>query len=143
VRKLKIKPSLIPGAGKGLFVWDTTKQPGEVVFKTGQVVTPYEGQHVSRAEVAQRYAGRTAPYAVAISETRAIDSALLRGTGSLVNSFANHQNSRLSVNPRRDSATIIATRPLRNHEEIYASYGNSYRFPEQDGTSYTLKSVRK
>jgi hypothetical protein len=62
VRKLKIKQSLIPGAGKGLFVWDTTKPAGEVVFRRNQLVTPYEGEHVTAEELQERYGDFTAPY---------------------------------------------------------------------------------
>ena len=71
--------------GKGLFAW----APGgghAMVFRTGDPLVVYEGEHVATAQIDQRYGPRTtAPYALKIKQNHFVDAACKRGIGSIAN----------------------------------------------------------
>lgn len=134
---LKIKPSLIPGAGKGLFAYDPLcRDPNEVLFKRGETICKYYGEVLNLDQLIERYGNKTAPYAIGVSSSRFEDAARVRGIGSLANTLPNHNNATISVHHGR--ASIKATKPIRNGDEIYLSYGRSYKLNEV-GSSYSTK----
>lgn len=133
LKRLKIQESTLPGAGRGLFAVDPEKQPGSIVFRTGQKIADYDGDMITAADAARRYGPNTGPYAIASTRQRREDAACRRGVGSLANTArgtGRRNNARLS---RRNDGThtLKATRPIRNHEEILIPYSGSYRFDGQ------------
>ncbi len=79
VAHLRIGPSTVPGAGKGLFAHAGVPHagPNAVVFRNGEVILPYRGEALTRAQLHTRYGPHgTAPYAlgskcrVALSSTQ-------------------------------------------------------------------------
>ena len=126
-QNLKIKDSTIPQAEKGLFAFDRRKGPNETIFKKDQTITKYNGETITQVEKQNRYGNKTAPYAVQVGR-RIIDSALERGVGSLANTRPAHNNATFSVSTRNNipSAKIKATKPIKNNQEIFLSYGPAY-----------------
>lgn len=140
--KLKIAPSTIPGAGKGLFAYDRTKGPDDIVFKgprpsryainkTGDKICPYHGEAITPEQAQERYGDHTAPYAVLVNQRKIEDAALERGAGSLINA-----KPRVSANCEfvhsRDgqSMSIFARKNIRNNQELFLNYGAAYELHE-------------
>jgi hypothetical protein len=126
---LKIKTSLIPNAGKGLFAIE----PGnadldEVLFDKGDTICAYKGELINLATLNERYGQYTAPYTIQISANSFEDAAKTRGIGSLANTKPNHQNATISIYQGR--ASLKATKDIKNGQEIYLSYGRQYRLHE-------------
>lgn len=138
---VEIKQSTIPNAGLGLFVKDRTRDDNEVIFRANDTIVPYSGELLpnGRQTILNRYGMNTAPYGIAISEARGDfeDGALRRGVGTLVNHKPHSQaNSRIGItNTQPRKAQIKATKNIRNGQEIFASYGNTYNFNENVETS--------
>lgn len=162
IKKLKIKPSTIQGAGKGLFVSDKTKAIGEVVFFKHSKVADYNGVIKTRQQLTQQYRGHTAPYAVELVGNSNIDAADKRSVGSLVNhkelydedtdnpipmrvqnDYANCVLARERQNRRVVGIYLKAIRDIRNGEELFASYGDEYDFEEEDEVRYSTKPYYK
>lgn len=141
-QQLKIKDSTIPEAEKGLFAFNRKKGPNETIFKKDQIITPYNGQNISHAETTARYGDFTAPYAVEVGK-RVIDSALQRGVGSLANTNPKKNNATFVVSTRNNipSAKVKATKPIKNNQEIFLSYGRAYRLHEPS-VSFVTKTTR-
>ena len=139
---LKIKDSTIPQAEKGLFAFDRKKGPNETIFKKDQVITQYNGETITQAEKQNRYGNKTAPYAVQVGR-RIIDSALQRGVGSLANTRPAHNNATFSVSTRNNipSAKLKATKPIKNNQEIFLSYGPAYALHDPS-VSFVTKTTR-
>lgn len=141
-KHLRIKDSLIPHAGKGLFVEDKTKANGAIIFKKGDKIVDYVGEIVTMQELDARYGEvNTAPYGVEINKkaNRFEDAACRRGAGSLINqgteSGATKYNCELSLGGRRKDRVIIkATANIKNGKELYTDYGHQYSF--DDDTRY-------
>lgn len=148
-KHLAIKPSTIAGAGKGLFAIRTkTKgltqaQKDAPIFKKDQVITKYEGQEITNAELRARYDKQTppvveytAPYAFAFrhnDEVIIVDSACKRGIAALANAKPhNRANAKLT-----SRGNLTATKNIRDGQEIFTSYGKSYKMNEP--TSYSTK----
>ena len=154
---LEVRPSLIPGAGRGVFVHDTSAKPGQPVFTTGQKICDYDGEIITQKELERRYGEYTAPYGLMLlpgtsedhanpgPETMYEDAGAHLGIGSLIN----HQEKGGQVNcefvvPKRGAgagagAFIRATRPIYEGEELYLHYGEYYQF-EEPGVTYTYTS---
>lgn len=117
-----IRPSTIPGAGLGLFALQE--------FKSGELIAPYKGEILTRAQMNERYDledGGLAPYALQINANTFIDSACSRGTGAFINTKPRHNNARFSVYSGRaghpPSASVRATKRIAPGEEIFVDYG--------------------
>lgn len=131
--------------GKGLFALDPTTEPNAVIFRTGQTIVKYEGEVLRTAEVERRYGEYTAPYAAKMNDNNIIDSACLRGVGSLINHAPEaRKNCRFSY-PRNGGLQIKATKNIRNGRELFINYnaGNQrgeprYLFNEA-GVRHTTK----
>jgi len=132
---LQVKTSTIPEAGEGLFA---RKGPVDdrsiVVFKPGEVVCQYNGEIISQQTLESRYGQFTAPYGVELRAGRKEDGALSRGIGTLINHYPRKKNCRIAIN-RANRAQIISTKRIFNGDELYVSYGKSYRFNENVETS--------
>ena len=139
-KKLRIKQSTIPGAGKGLFAMDKHAGANEIIFRIGDKIVVYNGEVVTHAELNRRYGDRfTAPYAV--SEGRAVvDAACTRGVGSIANyaTGGKRNNAQFSYNRRTKLFTLVATKNIRNGAEIFVTYGRAYRL--HDRASHTTRS---
>ena len=145
-RHLRIKPSTIHNAGKGLFAEDSTQAPNAIIFRRDDDIIEYIGETIDRAELNRRYHHHTAPYALQVrgdnNNPLYIDAATIRGVGSLSNHRAgHHQNARLVVNFQNNTARLRATKNIRNGEEIFVSYGHQYDVNEA-GVQYRTKGVR-
>lgn len=127
--KLAIKPSLIPGAGKGLFAHDP--RANGPVFKRGDVITYYKGEDVTNAILQDRYGDYTAPYAIQTTSTQFEDAACRRGIGSLANHppTARRANTLFSYDDA-GKALLMAKKTIYHGDEILVSYGNKYGFDE-------------
>ena len=141
IKNLRIKPSNIPQAGKGLFAMDPLTNDTKKVFSKGERIVEYDGELMHHAELERRYGEYTAPYGVMISQNRDLyeDAALHRGVGSLCNHAAGGRaNARLAVSHSR--IILIATKNIRNGDEILVNYGARYKFNEP--TKYSTTAVR-
>jgi len=135
---LKIKQSTLPNAGLGLFAKNPSNQnPNEVIFRTGDKIVSYQGELIDKNELIRRYHDKTPPYVVGISKDNYEDGAKFRGVGALANTKPNHNNATLSV--YRGRASLKATKPIHNGEEIFLSYGQSYRINQPGVISATTK----
>lgn len=149
---LQIKPSLIPGAGKGLFAVDKTKQPGEIVFhvprqrrgrpkSVGRKILEYDGEDIDEMTLTERYGNFTAPYGFEVKDGQYTDSACIRGIAALVNHKARSRGDNAEFYTTRGPNSKIALRAkkdIRNGQEIYASYGHEYRL-NQPRAQYSTK----
>ena len=138
LKHLKIKDSLIPNGGKGLFVCDKSVGDNDIVFRTNDIICDYKGENIDNNVRQQRYNGRNAPYAVQLSNNKIIDCACKRGIGSIINTFPGHNNASLVINNQHNTVRIKANKNIRNNTEIYLSYGNSYNL--NDGSTHTTKN---
>jgi hypothetical protein len=64
-RHLRIKPSTIHNAGKGLFAEDSTQAPNAIIFRRDDDIIEYIGESIDRAELNRRY-HHTASYALQV-----------------------------------------------------------------------------
>jgi hypothetical protein len=154
VLHLKIKPSNIPNAGKGLFALDKNLGANAIVFRhnlTNQYLSDeicnYSGQIISLDTLETRYEDTTAPYAIEITANELYeDAASRRGVGSIANqsTVAFPANARFVIkrmNGRNHHIALKAIRNIRNNEEIFVDYGLDYIMNEPD-TKYTTKYVK-
>ena len=130
VYHVRIKPSLIHGAGKGLFVDKPNTELGEVVFKKDDHIVPYSGELIDSDELESRYGDYTAPYAVEMNKSMYDDASVKRGIGSLINhKITKYTNCRFSIS-RQNRCNIIAEKNIKQGDELYVNYGRKYKFNE-------------
>jgi len=135
---LRIKKSNIPNAGLGLFAIDPlNSDSNEILFTPGENIVQYQGELINTEELIRRYQNKTGPYAVYISKDHYEDGAVVRGTGALANTLPNHNNATLSIH--RGRASLKATKPIRNGDEILLSYGRQYKLNEPGVNYSTIK----
>lgn len=141
---VKIQKSLIPNTNmKGLFAFDVSKGVNEIVFNKNDVICPYSSELINLIELNKRYGEYTAPYAVELSKEVYRDGAIERGIGSFINHAPQRKvNSRFSVNQRNKTVNIVATKRIRNNEEIYLNYGRQYMINER-GVMTTTNNRKK
>ena len=143
-RHLRIKPSTIHNAGKGLFAEDNSRGPNDIIFRNRSNIIEYIGENINERELNRRYQIHTAPYALQVgaNPNRYIDAATVRGVGSLINHRTGNQvNARFVINPRNNTARLAATKNIRNNQEIFVNYGHQYRIHEA-GVRYKTIGVR-
>lgn len=140
VSHLRIKESTLPNAGKGLFVQSKNHANNAIVFRNPNVICSYIGEHLTNDQLDQRYGrDRTANYATqGITRNDNIDSACLRGIGSLIN-HNNNPNAeiRLQRVGGQQMVRVVAIRPIRNGQEIFINYGPQYIFNEPNVSAVT------
>jgi len=124
---------------RGLFACDPKKDEGEVVFTHKQMIIPYIGEQVSHEDVEALYGDdETIPYGViALSDDGDeinVDGGCMRGVAALANDVRGTTcvgdgrcriNSKL-VSGRGQYPELVATRAIRNGDEIFVSYGEEY-----------------
>ena len=151
-KKLRIKDSTIPNAGKGVFVQDASKRPNAVVFKAGAEIVDYFGEMIGKTQLEERYGERgvahddTGPYAAVISEVEPglyEDAACQRGAGAIVNQARRFASNNVRFKVKRPQngkkyITIAATKDIKNNKELFLWYGENYRMNEP-GVSYRTK----
>jgi hypothetical protein len=115
--KLEVKASTIEEAGLGLF---TTN-----VIEKGQLIVVYEGEHLTAEEMQARYPQSDACYVVQLSKNKFVDARnpLLSSLGR----FANHQPRSKANAKLTATAKIIAKKRIHANEEIFITYGSSFR----------------
>lgn len=132
---LRILPSQIEAAGKGVFAVDPTGGANEIVFRTGDKIAAYDGEALTDDQLQDRYGDFTAPYTLNVRRPRQrrtnLDAACERSLGSM---FNHRRNANAKFN---GVGVVIAKRNIRNNEEIFIDYGSDYRFDED--TEHTTK----
>ena len=141
---LRIAPSKIIGAGKGLFAaTGATGATGRtIVFKNKQRIIEYKGERVNSDQLDDRYGDFTAPYALSIDGRSEIikDSACKRGIASFVNhSDPAHANARIYA--YKSKLYIRSIKPIYDGDEIVVYYGNVYMIHEH-GISHSTRYTR-
>lgn len=137
LKHLVIKPSLLHNGGKGLFA---SGKDNNIVFRKSQAIIEYTGEVINNQTLQNRYGQYNAPYTLRVGNNRCIDSACQRGVGSIANTNAGNNNAKFAVHNGR--ARLVATKNIRNGNELYVSYGHSYRLNEPT-TEHFTKYVRK
>ena len=137
IKTFKIQQSTIANAGKGLFAIDKSKRPNAVIFHQNAVICEYNGEIIDKNELIHRYNYHTAPYAIRINRNRFEDGALMRGVAGLAN-HKSFENCNAVFRPFKAYGKfymrLVAIKPIRNGDEIFADYGDDYIF--DDGSSY-------
>jgi hypothetical protein len=117
---LCIAPSLIRGAGYGLFVADGH------TFMRGGFICPYEGEKVespSNAEV-------SGEYVLQLDDATFVDA---RATTSCAGRYSNtcaiqdrplENNAQLQLHPETGVAWVVATRLIAGGHEVYTDYNS-------------------
>ena len=145
-KHLRIKTSRIDGAGKGCFVMDKSRPTDAIIFRKDEVILNYDGEIVTSQTLNERYARHTAPYAVEISKARNVyeDGAIERSAMACVNSppAGTRANCRLTTDVQRSHCKIKANRDIKNGEELYASYGPSYRMGNHGSAHFDTRYFR-
>jgi hypothetical protein len=122
-RGLRIKPSSIDGAGKGLSVTRDVPTGGVITDYTGDLV-PVQGDDGSADEF------QGSAYVLELTRTLALDAARSNtAEGRLINDprgSGKQANARFCINQRAKTVTLRATRPLKKGDEVFVSYGDSY-----------------
>ena len=117
---LRVKPSTIPNAGRGLFA-------ATADFRKGQQIVPYSGDVLTRAQYEQRYPNDDGEYVFKVNNNRYIDA---RSTQSAVGRYANRcTGTGLPCNARITGAqhpNLKATRLIHDGDEILVPYGGSF-----------------
>jgi flagellar hook protein FlgE len=138
IRHLRIKKSTLPISGNGLFAMNPKAKDNEIIFKKGDTIIDYDGELINDATKTARYGKYTAPYAVECKKDCNVDCACERGVGSNANTNPNHNNATFSVNRARNTVKIVASKNIRNGDEIFLSYGKSFKLnePTEHNTKY-------
>jgi len=139
-----VKPSTIID-GKGLFAFKD--------FEEWDWICKYVGQTVTKKCVEDRYPGMdVAPYAVD-SGRRVVDSACVRGIGSMANGKFGRNGKPRSVNAhnaqlerrkvgRRSEMWLRAIKQVKRGSEIFVWYGPEYELSEHKTYRTTRKDTR-
>ena len=130
VKNVKIAISQIQEAGLGLYAFDSKENDNAIIFKKGEKICRYYGEHVDQEELVGRYGDYTAPYGFQIRNNVFQDAAIQRGVGSLINHNRQNKNCRFSTNTRNTMIWIVATKAIRNNKELYIDYGKDYKLNE-------------
>lgn len=139
--KIKVATSTIPHAGLGLFAHNGTDNDA-VVFQKKDEIAPYYGELVTPAIREERYGTMTAPYGLELTRQEAMDGALKRGLGTLVNHKPNREaNTRFSVKRNKKEVNLVATKTIRNRKELFVNYGRQYKWNEP-GVIYSTNKAK-
>jgi hypothetical protein len=139
--KVYVKPSLIPGAGLGLFAAED--------IKNNAIIAHLSGEIISEDEQTRRYTDEaTAPYVVQEPGGTLRDGALMRYVGHYSNTRLGQRKQSIRANTNADikrchgqpgvHACIKASKLIRRDEEILTYYGDRYEM-NPDFTSSTRR----
>jgi len=127
LKHLRIKPSTIPEAGRGLFARNPKVAKDAIIFKTGDVIADYIGETLTAIQLRQRYHGHTAPYTIQLSVGKNPpatsvyeDCALVRGYAALCNQALRkrEQNARLRLEHSRSHSRLEHSRLEQSRPEL-------------------------
>ena len=128
--EVAVKQSQIPHAGNGLFAVNGTDN-NEIVFRKGDRICQYDGEHVAIDVLQQRYGNNTAPYAIQLNSGQASDGAIERTIGCLLNHSTKAKANVRFTNPNAQNKVFIdAIKNIRNKQELLVNYGKQYKFNE-------------
>lgn len=131
---LECKRSSINGAGLGLFAYSPSKdKKPSIVFKKNAFICEYNGEIIDKDELEERYHDFTAPYAIQVTRTRFEDGALERSVGSLINHKpVPRSNCKFAIHKTQGQHRVYlkASKNIKHGDELFVSYGRSYRFNE-------------
>lgn len=112
----------------GLFACDPKKKKGEVVFEKNKWIVAYIGDKMTKTELDARYPqDNTAPYAVG-RKTDVWDGGCTRGVANFANDARNDANNNAFFDwaGRGRTMVLVATKDIKNGDEILADYGKAY-----------------
>ncbi len=124
---IRVKKSLIPGAGWGLI--DQNRE-----IHTGQVIVPYQGTRMTEHQY-QQYHNHT--YGVEVSANAVIvPEKSTTSFGPYANTYrarnrapgTYRNNAKLSYNARSRLVNLRAIHPIHPGQEVLTGYGRAYRF---------------
>jgi hypothetical protein len=142
-KHLRVKKSTLQNGGNGLFATNPKELANAIIFKKGEPIIGYGGELLDDEELDERNGeDNTAPYAVNTKEDTNRDCACERSAGSSANTSAGHNNAKFAVNRTRTEAKLVASKNIKNGEEIFLVYGRSFRLNEPN-TSHSTKYRRK
>jgi len=118
---LRIKTSVIPNCGMGLFALRKKVIDDSPIFTKNQKICNYGSQIINETDLQGRYGNRTAPYALSISNDRYEDGAVERGIGSLINHNPRKANCKFVIG-NNSKGYIRATKKIFHNEELYLNY---------------------
>jgi hypothetical protein len=124
---LRIKPSGMAGAGKGLFAESRDHLEHEWVFRPGDKIVKYYGDVLTEEQVDHRYGEGTAPYAWTVGQN-VVDAACRRGIAA----FANHKPQSRANAKLAKNGYLVATKNIKNGSEIFVSYGRDFVVHDPD-----------
>ncbi len=125
---LYLKKSLIPGAGKGLFVKNEVKK--------GEIVCEYEGEIVPWSVCEKRAEEGHEGYAFFITKNRCVDAYFIKeaiaryandakGIGR-VEGLRNNAQYEIKTRQGEKRVFIVATKTLKANDEVLVDYGKDY-----------------
>ena len=131
-RGLRIKKSLEPNAGLGLFAARD--------FKRRERISAYSGDHLSLAQMKQRYPKQDGKYVLCVGErcidSRGSDNDAARFANTTVPARTNKRNARLTK-----SFSLVARRAIPAGREVLTSYGSSYKLNAPGRKNMAFKSA--
>jgi hypothetical protein len=126
-----VKKSTLQNGGNGLFAMNPKEPANSIIFKKGETIIEYGGELLDDEELDERYGeDNTAPYAVNTKEDTNRDCACERSAGSSASTSAGHNNAKFALNRTRTEAKLVASKNIKNGEEIFVAHGRSYRLKE-------------
>ena len=144
VKHLRIRPSTIPGAGKGLFCIDPSRPPGEVIYRAHEKILQYGGEVITHHQLEERYPGDvTAPYTVQNHRQMFEDGALERSPAAIINHKPRRECNCELITQRTNLCAVETIRPLRNGDELFCNYGRQYHLYEPDVSYRTVYRSRR
>ena len=129
--EIKVLDSTIPQAEKGLFAYNVDSKKGDVIFEKGEHIVDYGGETIDNETLTNRYGEYTAPYGLQTFKGKYRDGALKRSSGTLVNHQPSAKaNAKFSVSTKTNVPKIVATKPIKQSQEIFVNYGRQYKLKE-------------
>jgi len=116
--------------------------PDKPVFRKGQKIVEYIGEHLSKEEVEYRYDEFTAPYAIQCGPDDYIDAALIRCAASVANTAPKKQCNCKFITDSHHKVYLQATKDILPGKEILVDYGDEYVISEPN-VAFSTKRVRK
>lgn len=127
LKQVRIRPSTIPNAGKGIFAVHRPGTPppaNDIVFRKGDTIIEYAGEKVTRQQIDARYGDYTAPYGLG-ERGKFEDGACVRGVGTMANS-ASRKNCNAEFRFQNGRFVLKARKTIKTGAEILCDYGNAY-----------------
>ena len=129
-----------------MFAYDkSARRQNQVVFHQNTTIIDYGGEYITAEELHKRYYNFTAPYTAELKRNVYQDCGCDRSIGSLANTAptTNQNNAILVANYRSHPQKVVlqATRPIRDGEEIFVDYGDSYHLNEN--THHRTKYIQR